>query len=236
MIDLAPPPPPPPPPPEPVPEGWEGILTPGERILWQGRPEPGIDWRGLVGGRMLFGLVFAGFALFWMAMAFSMTRQAPGGLGLLFPLFGLPFLLVGVQMAGGHLWLDARRRRGTHYTLTDRAAFVATETGGQRRLERYPLVRGMTVTLDEGAPGNLWFSETLQSHRINRTTASGHRRIVRRSFVTRQRTGFERIAEPRRVWQLMGRAIAALPAPDDARPDAPPDAPRRAPSATDFQA
>ncbi len=50
-----------------------------------------------------FGLVFAGFAVFWIlgaAGAISSTppgqQQQPGGLAILFPLFGLPFVIVGL--------------------------------------------------------------------------------------------------------------------------------------------
>ena len=48
------------------PQGWEDILDPGERILWQGRPEPGLLPVRLPPGQMVMGAIFTGFSLFWM--------------------------------------------------------------------------------------------------------------------------------------------------------------------------
>ncbi|MBL6721542.1 MAG: DUF2500 family protein [Planctomycetes bacterium] len=60
-----------------------------------------------------FGLVFAGFGAFWTFMAFTMTRMAedqanaPKGMEYWFPLFGVPFILIGLAIAFGTL----RKRR-----------------------------------------------------------------------------------------------------------------------------
>ena len=62
-----------------APAGWEGILDPGERILWQGRPVPGIVWRPQQMVTFLFGLAFAGFALFWMLMAATAVKYGVRG-------------------------------------------------------------------------------------------------------------------------------------------------------------
>ena len=69
MIDLQPP-PEPPQPPAPVPAGWEGILQPGEQILWQGQPRAG-DRMGTLSIMRASSLVwfFGGFAAFWILMA-----------------------------------------------------------------------------------------------------------------------------------------------------------------------
>ena len=41
---------------------WENILDPGERILWQGRPDGAVVFRIQNAVTFLFGLAFAGFA------------------------------------------------------------------------------------------------------------------------------------------------------------------------------
>ncbi|MBK6466661.1 MAG: hypothetical protein WAT25_20210 [Paracoccaceae bacterium] len=210
MIELQPP-PEPPQPPAPVPAGWEGILQPGEQILWQDRPQPGIEWADIDYSRILFGLVFGGFALFWMVMAFWTSSGTL--LGYVFPLFGLPFLRIGLRMVGEQLWLDQRRLRSTHYTLTDRAAFVASQIRGRRDLQRYPLTPGLSVTLDDGDIGNVWFAEQSSGFKPGRPTRTGNRRTDHTNSPP-QKIGFERIARPREVWQQFGRAIAALSPPD----------------------
>ena len=84
------------------PPGWEGLLDDDEEILWQGRPSGGVVVRGSDIFESVFGLFFAGFAIFWISMASSMgaPRNAPG-IFQLFPLFGLPFLAVGLHMVCG---------------------------------------------------------------------------------------------------------------------------------------
>jgi len=102
--------------------------TPGERILWAGQPE---------GRRMtmafalwLFAIPWTAFSLAWEAMALipllsgSISgTKAPSGMmlvfGIVFPLFGLPFVAIGFWM----LWQPiaaVRRARRTVYALTDR--------------------------------------------------------------------------------------------------------------------
>jgi hypothetical protein len=190
------------PPPAPVPAGWEGILAPGERILWQGRPEPGVDWAALVDFRTPFGLFFAGFALFWMWMAGRMGAPGP------FPLFGLPFLLVGLHLAFGRLIWDAITRRSTHYTLTDRTAFVATAPFGKRKLERWALRPGMALVLDDAAPGSVWFDQVATPYVTHLGPGRSRRYYGPRS--TSRRIGFDRIAEARQVYGLMRQALANL--------------------------
>ena len=48
--------------------GWEGILDPGEKVLWQGRPDPKLHISGVHVFSGVFGLIFAGFALIWMGL------------------------------------------------------------------------------------------------------------------------------------------------------------------------
>lgn len=188
----------PPPPPAPVPAGWEGILAPGERILWQGRPEPGVDWQALVDTRTPFGLVFAGFACFWIWQAARMGGAGP------FPLFGIPFLLVGLHLAFGRVVWDAYARRGTHYTLTDRTAFVASQALGKRKLDRYPLTPGMALVLEEGDPGAVWFGEQVTTYAGG--PGPGRSRRYRGPRTVRRRIGFDRIAEARQVYGLLRAA------------------------------
>ncbi|MCU0906786.1 MAG: hypothetical protein MUF73_04915 [Rhodobacteraceae bacterium] len=144
----------PPPPPMPVnpariEPGWEGILNPGERVLWQGRPDGAMraDLSDL--RRTAFGAVFAGFGLFWTV---AVIRQGvPNGLmALVMPLAGLAFAAVGVNLATGGVPFGVLRRRATTYTLTDRRAIVATAWLGRRTLKSYPLGPDSHATLDDG--------------------------------------------------------------------------------------
>ncbi len=90
-----------------------------EPILWSGRPPPG-GWRKSGCGPVLFAIPWTGFALFWTVAAFVMTADA-GPFHYFFPLFGLPFVLIGVSMLTAPLRARNKHRR-TLYAVTDRQA------------------------------------------------------------------------------------------------------------------
>lgn len=118
--------------------GWDGILDDDETILWQGRPDGAIVFRPANIMSAIFGLLFAGFALFWMIMA-SMA----GGL---FWMFGLLHFFVGLGIAGGGLVRDAWVRRHTHYSLSTKRAFIATDLPWfGRSLRHVPITPDVTI-------------------------------------------------------------------------------------------
>lgn len=136
--------------------GWEGILAGGETILWQGQPDARIAWGDLLSFQSLFGLFFAGFSLFWIAAAAAMTggtgRDGIEGVFAFFPLFGIPFLLVGLYLVVGRIFWDAYVRGRTWYTLTNQAAFIAREIRGKRSLNRYPFADMTSIDLRDDTP------------------------------------------------------------------------------------
>jgi hypothetical protein len=142
------------------PQDWQGLLAKDEEILWQGRPGSRVHWSALLTPRTLMGVFFTGFALFWISAAASMTG---GGnfpfVFRLFPLFGIPFLLAGLNMLGGHAIWDAFKRANTHYTLTNRTAFIARNTFGKRTLRSYPIAEMDRILLEDGDPGSVIFSD-----------------------------------------------------------------------------
>lgn len=163
------------------PSGWEGILDEGEAILWQGQPDGRFTFglRDFMTG--LFGFIFAGFALVWMIVA-----AAAGGF---FWAFGLIHFTVGAAIAvGGPIWRAYRLRR-TWYTLTDRRAFIATDTlTSGRALAAYPITAETTLTLEGENPASLHFASVMR--RVNKSD-----QLVP--------IGFERIPEAREVLALM---------------------------------
>lgn len=173
----------PPPPPAPVPAGWEGILEPGETVLWQGQPDGRIVFLPVHILTGLFGLAFAGFALIWMAMA-----AAAGGL---MWMFGLIHFTVGlVVMIAGPLGGTWKRRR-SFCTLTSRRAFIAsTSLTGAKTLKPYPITSATALALEEKGPlGSVIF------HREQWRDKDGNSRS--------RDIGFEQIAEGRKVMALM---------------------------------
>ncbi len=101
-----------------------GELRSGETLIWAGAPIP---WAFAREGLpiALFGLVFGGFAAFWIVAAAFITSAGPGraGIGSCFPLFGLPFLAVGLGLVASPLF-GYLRARGTLYAITDRRVLL----------------------------------------------------------------------------------------------------------------
>lgn len=97
----------------------------GERVLWVGRSSA--TRSALVASLIwLFAIPWTAFALGWeyMAIAGWLSGKPPPDnlqlvMGLVFPLFGLPFILIGLAMLAAPLfaWRWARR---TVHVITDR--------------------------------------------------------------------------------------------------------------------
>ena len=199
-----------------APEGWEDILSPGETILWQGRPDSGVAWSDLLSMRSAYGAAMAAFAVFWMVQASRVTgfmtqsrlgsdqAEPLGGFSGMFPYFGLIVLAAGLYTMVGRLVWDAVKRRRTWYTLTDQAAYIATDLLG-RKLDRHEIRPDQPLELEDGEPGAVWFAERLVHHPGRWSSVGGDRRY-HEPFTARHRVGFERISDARAVWRLLREA------------------------------
>ena len=109
----------------------------GERVVWSGRPVEGVRFRPIDWLLVPFSLMWGGFAIFSEAAALGIgaaTRKgngAEGGFALIFPLFGMPFVFVGLFIIFGRFWLDAWLRGGVSYALTDQRALISQSRGGR---------------------------------------------------------------------------------------------------------
>ena len=89
-------------------------LEAGERLHWSGRPGQGLRVRKADVFAIPFGLIWAGFAVFWEAGVVS------SGAPLFMRLWGIPFLAIGAYLVAGRFITDAWTRRNTVYGVTDR--------------------------------------------------------------------------------------------------------------------
>ncbi|SFJ82930.1 hypothetical protein [Celeribacter neptunius] len=132
-------------------EGWGDILFPGERVLWQGQPDRRIEWRGPQLPFAFFGLIFAGFALFWMVLAYRAGE---------FWLFGLIHFLIGLAIAVAPLVIGPLIARRTWYSLTTRRAFFANDLPfAGKTLLALDLRPSLGVEYDGHEPGTIQFHD-----------------------------------------------------------------------------
>ena len=163
---------------------WAGIMAEDEKILWQGRPDGSVVFKPGNIVVFLFGLVFAGFALFWMIMA-SMA----GGF---FWMFGLLHFGVGVGISFGAIFWSAFVRRRTFYTLSDRKAYIATDLPVRGKgLKSYPIDGDTVLDFREGDPGSIYFAQ--ETRRGNK----GSTRVIDIEF--------ERVENARDVFSILSK-------------------------------
>jgi hypothetical protein len=139
----------------------EGLLGPGERVLWAGRPPQRLLM--LYMGDLViipFFLFWTGFACLWEAVAIGgVLAGGMDGPGLCMPLFGLPFVAIGVFMLGGRFVGDTLGRRSTHYALTDRRVMIVTGRRNQNLIS-VPLdkIDNVGMTIHRNGTGTLSFA------------------------------------------------------------------------------
>jgi len=147
-------------------------LGKSERLLWAGQPKQGVTFRGSDALMIPFSLMWGGFAIFWEVMALSMFFVAdeppPVGVAIIFPLFGLPFVLVGLYIIFGRFIVDSKRRAKTFYGLTDQRIIVVSglfsrkiKSMNLRTLSDVSLSeksdRTGTITFGPAHPMSAWF-------------------------------------------------------------------------------
>lgn len=110
-----------------------GVAASGERVLWSGQPRA--KRMAAAFGIWLFALPWTAFALFWESMALQpwLAEKPPEsaietGFLFVFPLFGLPFILIGLAMLATPFWTMARAGRTVH-ALTERRLLTVTVLG-----------------------------------------------------------------------------------------------------------
>ncbi len=186
--------------------GRDGLLASDEEILWQGQPQGRIIWRDALSMQSVMGLAFGGFAIFWIIGARGSSPEDDAVFAFVFPLLGIPFVLIGLWLAVGRLVWDAAMRAGTHYTLTNHHAYIARHMLGRRSLESWPLAEMDGITLDDGHPGSVLFDVSAELRRERMRPNP-----VRPPFVTKRPVlGFRQIDDPRRVHRLITETQARL--------------------------
>jgi len=135
---------------------WEDYLDTDEKLLWKGAPAKGLRLSGSGLVLSFFGFFFLAFALFWIGMAASMNGGS--GMEAVFPLFGVPFVLIGLWLVAGHWFFDAYKRKHSRYALTNKRALIARTVYG-RRMERYPIERSNQIRLISGKLDTVYFAQ-----------------------------------------------------------------------------
>lgn len=186
---------------QPTGDVFRPYLLSGERVLWSGQPRQGLALSGRDIFLIPFSLFWGGFAIIWNVIAWVAPFQnngADNGPVWLFPLFGLPFLAIGLYLIFGRFLHDASIRKHVYYAVTDQRVLVLRQKRSAkitsldlRRLPKLELTehRDGTGTLAFEANNNFyWGGMNGFSWWVPSLSSS---------------TQFFRIDDPRRVYELI---------------------------------
>lgn len=101
-------------------------LQSGERIIWSGEPAQGLKFRSSDIFLIPFSLMWGGFAIVWETIALISFSKTGGAIGIIFPLFGIPFVIVGLYMIFGRFIVDNKNRKNTIYAVTNERIIIVS--------------------------------------------------------------------------------------------------------------
>ena len=162
----------------------EPLLRPGEQLRWSGRPGPKARFAKADAFLVPFSLFWAGFVVVWEWLA--VTRDSP----LLFVLFGIPFVLMGLYLVFGRFIYKNRRKRSTVYGLTDSRAIVSTRPGAMQDIGLTGVPVSTTRSRDGRRATVLFGNSPLQAAAYQNTGLDFF------AFGSAQAVGFYDVAEP----------------------------------------
>jgi hypothetical protein len=131
----------------------ERELSDDERLLWSGQPRGGIRLRAYDAFMIPFSLFWCGFAIFWEAMALGAIGRNFAPQTIMFPLFGVPFVLIGLYMLFGRFFVEAQMRAKTFYGVTDDRIIIVSGLFS-RRTKSLNLRTLTDVSLSERSDGS----------------------------------------------------------------------------------
>lgn len=102
-------------------------LLPNESVLWAGQPSTKVVFtRGDI-FLIPFSLLWGGFAIFWELGVLGMAAHSQnGGPPEIFPLFGIPFVLMGLYFIFGRFIYKNWRKKRTYYAVTNQRVLIMT--------------------------------------------------------------------------------------------------------------
>ncbi|EFL90832.1 hypothetical protein [Ahrensia sp. R2A130] len=161
-----------------------------EKLVWADRPR---RLRSHVMATLpifLFGIPFFAFAVFWTAAAAGFdTPSSSDPFSMIFPLFGVPFILVGLGLLSSPIWALHKARK-TIYGLTEDRAIVITH-GFSRSVKSYNIadISRLERIMHGDQFGDLVFGEERRRGKKGRTITT--------------KIGFYGIYDPKRLEETM---------------------------------
>jgi Bacterial PH domain len=131
------------------------------RVAFMNIPSETLQQEIAPGERVGFGVVFFSFSVFWMLGAWSQTSNSNSIQSVVFPLFGIPFVLIGFHLFIGHFFWSALRRKFTEYAVTNQRVIMCSGIFSKTTQSiEYRKIPTLTVTEKSDGSGSIQFGET----------------------------------------------------------------------------
>ncbi len=104
-------------------------LLKGEVILWEGRPTPSINFNRKDLFLIPFSIVWGSFAFYWEGLVVWQSIIKDTGMPLIFPIWGIPFVLAGMYFIFGRFIYKKIKKDKTWYFLTNKRAIIYCNLG-----------------------------------------------------------------------------------------------------------
>jgi hypothetical protein len=138
-------------------------LLPEEQILWSGQPDASVIFTKADAIRIPFSLLWGGFACFWEYMALGGVRgmnlhNSPDAIATIFPLFGIPFVLMGLYFVFGRFFYKRYMKLRTYYVLTNKRVLAFTGKDARKlRAVRLDTLSNIEKNIDPSGFGTVIF-------------------------------------------------------------------------------
>jgi hypothetical protein len=176
---------------------FQSYLFPGERILWTGQPKQGLAFSGRDALLIPFSLLWGRFAIFWNAAVWTFPTTGQS-IDWFMPLWGLPFLAVGLYLIFGRFIHDAAVRKRLFYAVTDERVLVLRGFNSAK-LKSLDIRRLPKLELSEHRDG----TGTIELDGDNSLFSSGRNGFGYWTPALTSATQFFRIENPRKVYELI---------------------------------
>lgn len=169
-----------------------------EQLLWTGKPVKKIKLLPAERFNIVFGIFWTAFSAFWIAMASWGTSQIEGGDAMtkIFPLFGVPFLLIGLYLVFVAPIRSKNRRKNLEYALTNKRILILYN-GKTQNLQsfKYSEIQNVNFGCDELGVGVVTFS-SLATTILNKGMNAKTRHFTNNVY------GFYNINDVKKVYKI----------------------------------
>ena len=133
-------------------EVFQSELLEGETIEWTGQPDPTVYFTKADIFLVPFSLLWGGFAVFWelMALGFLFGSSGKHGAPGFFPIFGLPFVAMGLYFIFGRFIYKAAKKRRTYYAVTNKRILIVIGGGRNNNVQATYIHDIPTVNMLQG--------------------------------------------------------------------------------------